>query len=549
MNLFKYRKSLVAIFTIMLSIFLLGCENNFNKLNTPENKITTGNIGKSELGQLFADAEYKAFIGGHDGWELLHELHASIWSQIFTTTSAGFDTDQYKEVLSWVKIGWNEFYSNPPVSLHFVRKYTAEHNMPVEHAVATIYAIPMYERMTDFFGPIPFSKFGNGKTSVPFDSQKSIYHQFFGMLDKAVATLKKHKDDSPFGNNDIVYGGDVNKWITFANSLRLKLAIRIVYAEPDTAKMEAEKAVQAGVMQNNSDNALISTTINNVNYLTTWTYIDPFAMSATQESILKGFNDPRMKVFWNSGGGRLGGNAGYHGLRNGLTSQMKQGNTDEKGASFVGPEFFPIADGGTNPPCVVMTAAQVDFLRAEGALRGWDMGGTAQHFYNEGIRASLKYWADASDAEINNYINSTNTPSAVNSSKAIIGVDFHTPPESDITVKYENSASFETQLEQIITQKWIDEFLNPWDAWAERRRTGYPRGYAIINSLNPNIPTTAIMRRIRYPSSVYSNNKDAVTEAVNKYLNGKDLNMTRLWWDKKPLGKYPDLSNTVVHLH
>lgn len=269
-------------------------------------------------------------------------------------------------------------------------------------------------------------------------------------------------------------------------------------------------------------------------------------MSATSESILVGFQDPRLTTFWNQGGSRTGGTMGFHGVRNGLpvilkTSALRNGSA---GCSFVSKQFLPIADGGANPPIPVMTASEVYFLRAEGALRGWNMGGTAEDLYNDGITYSLKYWTNLSDTQIADYISSTNTPSAV--PDGIVGQAFNTPPESNITVQYEAGAGFETQLEQIITQKWINSFLSPWECWAERRRTGYPKGYAIIASLDPTIPVTSIIRRMVFTPSEYSNNSAAVKNAVT-LLGGSDNTMTRVWWDKKPLSEYPDLSGTVIH--
>lgn len=544
----KMKKYFKAAYAAMLSIVVLclaGCTKNFDELNTPKNLITVKNINLSTLGQAFADAQYYGHVGDQGGWELMHELHASIYAQVYTTTSSGFNTDQYQTVASWVQSGFNAFYSNPAVMINFVKNYTAENNMPAENAVAQIWEVPIWQRMTDFFGPVMFSQFGNGKTSVEYDSQEDLYRSFFKILDDATATLKQHTGETPFGNNDLMFGGNVNKWITFANSLRLRLAIRIVYADPELARQEAEKAVAAGVMTDHTQTANVSTTASSLNYLTRWTYINPFCMSATTESILVGFNDPRLTVFWNEGGGRLGGNKGFHGVRNGLpvvlkTSDLRSGVA---GCSFPSKKFLPIADGGANPPIPIITAAEAFFLRAEGALRGWNMGGAAKDLYNEGIRQSLKYWANSPDADINDYIASNNTPSAV--PDGIVGQDFHTPPQSDITVKYEEGAPFERNLEQIITQKWIDLFMSPWECWAERRRTGYPRGYAIIASLDPDIPVTAIIRRMVFPPSEYSNNKVAVEKAVT-LLGGPDNTMTRVWWDKKPLSDYPDLSATIV---
>ena len=528
---------------------LSGCTKNFDKLNTPQNVITVSKISSATLGQSFASSLYWGFIGDNSGWELMHELHASIYAQLFTTTSSGFTTDQFLENASWVDAGWTSFYSNPAVMINFVKNYTAQNNMPVENAVAKIWSVPLFERMTDFFGPIIFSQFGSGQTSVAYDSQQDIYNSFFSILDSATAVLKQNTSATPFGNNDLIFAGNVNKWIAFANSLRLRLAMRIVYADAALAQKQAEKAVADGTIADNTGNARILTTANNLDYLTQWTYINPFCMSATDESILVGFQDPRLTTFWAQGGNRIGGTLGFHGIRNGLTVAQKTADlrSGAAGNSFVAKQWLPLADGGANPYIPVMTSAEVAFLKAEGALRGWNMGGgTAQSFYNQGITNSLKYWTASSDGAITTYINSANKPSAV-ADGIVTGGVFNTPPESDITVAYESGAGFETQLEQIITQKWIDMLLSPWEAWAERRRTGYPKGYAVIGSLDPTIPVTSIVRRMVYPPSEYSNNKVAVNAAVSSLLKGADKTMTRVWWDQKPLSDYPDLSSTIVH--
>jgi len=187
-----------------------------------------------------------------------------------------------------------------------------------------------------------------------------------------------------------------------------------------------------------------------------------------------------------------------------------------------------------------MSAAEIYFLRAEGALRGWAMGGDTKDLYDAGIRHSLEYWTDANEGTIESYVNSLATPSAV----ADI---YNTPPVSDITIRFDELGSFERKLEQIITQKWLDLHVTGWECWAERRRTGYPRGYAAINSLNPNIRVDELVRRLSYPPSEFSNNSSEVNKAIAEILGGENNTVTRLWWDKKPLSDYPDLSATIVN--
>src|SRR5690606_10961516 len=136
---------------------------------------------------------------------------------------------------------------------------------------------------------------------------------------------------------------------------------------------------------------------------------------------------------------------GLVGLRNGLPAGERGTSLDTK-YSYAGSKWLPIANGGTNEPDPLIEAAEVYFLRAEGALRGWNMGGTAQELYNEGIRASLKARLNASEAVINAYISSTKTPVAPKLSNGNPD-QFDSPPVTDIPVAYESNASFERQLE------------------------------------------------------------------------------------------------------
>ncbi|HWY36188.1 MAG TPA: SusD/RagB family nutrient-binding outer membrane lipoprotein, partial [Nitrosopumilaceae archaeon] len=194
--------------------------------------------------------------------------------------------------------------------------------------------------------------------------------------------------------------------------------------------------------------------------------------------------------------------------------------------SKMGIQYFLPQLGGSNPPMGVMSAAEVYFLRAEGALRGWQMGGTDMELYNEGITTSLMDRTNASSITILNYINSNATPIALNDT-------WNTPAMSNIPVSYEANGSLETRLEQIITQKWIALYPDGWEAWAERRRTGYPLGYPLIESLDLNIPANGMMRRLVFTLSEIQNNLEAV-KAARLMLNGPDVNQTRLWWDAKP---------------
>ena len=496
----------------------LSCTKNFDKVNIPSNQIVAGKVDASLIGQEFAYAEYY----GLSAWQYQEgeNLYADVYAQYFATTQPSFNSDQYAEQGTWTNIMWNNFYSNPAPQLLFVENFTKEHNMTLANAMAKVWRVEMYHRMSDYFGPIIYSQFGNGATSVAYDAQVDIYHSFFKTLDTAVQVLKQNMGSNAFGANDQVYGGRADKWYKFANSLRLRLAMRLAYVEPDLAREEAEKAVAAGVIENNADNASVLSTVNSINWLSIWTYIDEFRMSATMESVLTGYNDPRISEYYapaSSGGG-------FKGVRNGLPA-VEKGGTLNATHSFVSTKYLPIARGGANLPNRLLSAAEVAFLRAEGALRGWNMGGTDVDFYNAGIRLSLTERTSATSAQIDSYINSTSTPVALNDK-------WNTPAMSDIPVQYLTGGTFEKKLEQIITQKWIALYPDGWEAWSERRRTGYPKGYPVINSLNPLVPKDSIMRRLTFTTGEISTNKAAVDQA-RTLLKGPDQNNTKLWWDAK----------------
>ena len=113
---------------------------------------------------------------------------------------------------------------------------------------------------------------------------------------------------------------------------------------------------------------------------------------------------------------------------------------------------------------------------------------------------------------------------------------------TNIPVLYDEGGSFEKRLEQIITQKWLAVYPDGYEGWAERRRTGYPRGYALITSSEPLLPKTELARRVIFAPAETTTNPEGYATAVSQ-LGGPDNMKTRVWWDKKPLSDYPIPSN------
>jgi hypothetical protein len=177
---------------------------------------------------------------------------------------------------------------------------------------------------------------------------------------------------------------------------------------------------------------------------------------------------------------------------------------------------------------LLMTAAEGFFLRAEGALRGWNMKGTAQAFYEAGIAKSFdQYGVGGIATYLSDAVSKpTNYVDEVDSKN-------NAPSPSDVTIQWDESLNFEKKLEKIITQKWIAAFPEGQEAWSEFRRTTYPKLFpVVVNNSNGEVGPGKFIRRLPYPSYFTTSNPKGVAEAVSSYLNGPDQMGTPLWWDK-----------------
>jgi hypothetical protein len=416
-----------------------------------------------------------------------------------------------------------------------------------EYAMANVWWVYTFQRVTDYWGPIPYFSAGIPGNSVPYDPQDKIYYDFIKRLKSAVTALHAHAGENHFGSYDLVYGGDVNRWTKFANSLLLHIAIRISKVDPATAKSVAEAAVADGVMttsvaitdpsaQTAGDDAFVQRSAKggpDGNGLQTMSDWGEFRMSASMASVLKGFQDPRLPQYFlpalNTGL--------YSGVRNGLSvDQLGLAANQAANNSHVGKRWSStnIVDkngnvlGDANSIATaqnVMVTAESYFNRAEGALLGWNMGGTAKDLYNMGITNSLIQWNVTNAGVQTAYINSTNTPVAP-------GDGLNSPAMTNIPVKFDAS-NMATQLEQIATQKWLALYPDGMEAWADFRRSHVLKLYPVVNSDNPDITNTSTqwIRRIPFLLSEQQTNKAAVDAAVG-LLGGPDKVTTPLWWDK-----------------
>jgi hypothetical protein len=385
------------------------------------------------------------------------------------------------------------------------------------NAIARIWKVWTIHRATDYYGPMPYSKIGFDSTSISYDKQEDIYHDLFKELNEALADLKTNINQASYGDADVIFAGANDKWLKFGNTLRLRLAMRISNIEPGLAKTEAELAVADGVMDDVSDDAYLVSSAVNYNGFNRQSSWNEFRMSAAMQSMLVGYNDPRLPKFWSPSV-----NTGkYKGVRNGMNvAEIVSDVNSPDNNSGVSTPLLDINQAVT--PSTVMHSAEAYFLRAEGVLNGWNMGiGTAGELYAKGIEMSMRTWSISDATVINDYINSTNVPVA-------LGDVYNTPPVTDIPIKFMTDP--EKQREQIITQKWISLFPEGHEAWAEHRRSGYPKLYPLLHSDNPDAPVGTEIKRVPFVNYDRDRNGAAV-DAAAALLGGPDKISTRLWWD------------------
>lgn len=535
----NYRLPGLGLLALFVAFIAVSC-TDFTELNTPSDRLTAENLDASLLGQQFAQSQFHGARGnaGGGGLQIGKNLFADLYAQYFATTAENFDSDQNVPVGNWLNAAWNYPYGTPGPQIQGLIDFTEENSLPVLNALGKIWKVYIFHTTTDYWGPIIYSEFGNGETSVPYDSQEAVYNAFFADLDSAIGVLTANQSATPFVGHDLIYNGNATQWIKFANSLRLRLAMRVVYADAALAQSQAEAAVghAVGVIEDNADNALVATGTNSRNPMNTITNWGEFRMSATMESFLNGYDDPRASRMFNF---PVDPNfdSEYRGLRNGLPRPDK-GVTVNALYSDMADRWRPDNSGGF-PGIEVMRAAEVWFLRAEGELRGWDMGvASAQAAYETGIRTDMEdaEYGAVDPADITAYISSTATPE-----------DYTNPDQpswdhaavTDVEIAWDNVAFLaaggginETNLEQIITQKWLALYPDGMEAWAEARRTGYPKMFERIQSTNPDVDANEMMRRVPFTDNERSNNSAAV-DAAEGLLGGPDNAATKLWWDKK----------------
>jgi hypothetical protein len=379
----------------------------------------------------------------------------------------------------------------------------------------------LFAHMTDVWGDIPYSQAlkGDGEEAIilpAYDPQEEIYAGLFADLSEAAAGMAAGGTQN-LGGADPIYGGSGPKWRRFANSLRARYAMRLANVDASTAQSELNAAIgdPGGLIESNADNAQINWPGDGV-YDNPWSSNnksrDDHRLSKTLADQMVPFDDPRLGVyaqptqcFVNPVAGCPANPPEYAGLVNGLEANEAATFarvTSRPGAIFYStPDFCvdcPALNGATFPN-FIMTYAEVSFILAEAAERGWITDDPAT-LYEQGIRASMEQWGVTDQTAINAYL-----------ALPAIAYQGGTPG-----------------LRQIALQKWIALYTDGVEAWSEWRRTCVPETIkpgpaAIINT---------VPRRYQYSVREHSVNAANVDAAIAR--QGPDEFTTRVYWDTEP---------------
>ena len=468
-------------------------------------------------------------------YQTAYNLAADCWSGYFGQNNnwGGPNNLNYFLKDGWVASSYTESYSTV-VPLWQDLKGKTETQFPEVFALAQILKISAWHKATDMFGPIPYKEAGKGLITVPYDSQEEVYKSMFKELSDAIEVLTKYADNGNsklLPNADAVYAGDVHKWVVYANSLMLRLAMRVYYADAALSKKYALQAVNHsyGVMKTKDDEAKMERGAslefkNNLDVLIN--QYNECRMGSSMLAYLGGYQDPRLPKYFNTSTVSQAVTVGTYGKYSGVPTGHDVSSNDAFRDSS-----RPAITSTT--PTYWMRASEVYFLLAEAALHGFAVGGTAESLYEKGIEMSFGENGIAS-SEVADYMSSGLKPSAYSFHLTNPGVNVDVPAVTEATTAW--SGTDEEKLEKIMIQKWIALYPNGQEAWTEYRRTGYPKLHSVVtNYSNGEIDSEVGIRRMRFPTNKSTSAEDiANLESARKLLRGGlDKAGTRLWWDNK----------------
>ena len=511
------------LFIALLCLSAFSCKKDFNEVNTDP-------IGRSTTtaGQLLAPALVNVLSTNMSRNRSFNNELMQVTVDISDAEGKVFRYDVRR---NWADYTWNNWY----IELTNLRDIYNIANQPESlnasyKGISLITQAWVFQLLTDVYGDVPYFDANKGKDGIiepAFDKQKDIYVDLLAKLEEANKLLAEGKAITT--SSDPVYQGDISKWRRFGNSLYLRLLLRISGKSEMSAQViakikeiaETNKA-NYPIMENNAHTAKI---LWNGTNSSTAVYSSPFMIGVRAVDFrtpaitdfflgnLTAWADPRVNPqLGKNNVSRFGiapGPDGYVGVPSGYDA----GNSVKKQSYFY--------SDATNAPYtlqtdrftgIIMNCAEVDFILAEAAAKGW-ISGTGETYYLKGIADAVNYWmperfTGASDPEVISYVNAAD----ITWSNAL--------PLDNPT----RNAPSKMQLIQI--QKYYALFLVDFQQWLEYRRTKHPflqTGTGFANG--GQMPA-----RLNYPLVTQSTNPTAYRNAVA--AQGADDINTLVWWQK-----------------
>lgn len=500
MKIKRYNYKIAVFLLAIMTFSITSCVDELEEMNQNPNAIEDLPYGMQFTRlQLMASGTRYEMRRAALGWALpaIQQL-----ADINVTTNM-LPGDKYIDFLDYHSSLFDRAYLNEYKDLADYLKRTSEDPEATNHyAIGRIWSVLSFHRTTDIYGDIPYSEAGQGYIeniwSPKYDAQEDIYMHMLSELEAAANLLNESAD--VVGDQDIVYGGDIAQWRRLAYSLMMRLGFRLVKVDLPAAEVWVKKAIEGGVMNN-----LLDVCKTEHQLLGGWTNSNPIGesfnvdkfmrLSDTFVSWMEDNGDPRLEIIsWVESG------APHQGLPNGLDPVTLE-TEGPAGGDLLDYSQINQSLVDRESPFMFMTYAEVEFMLAEAALRGWHSGDAASHYEN-GVRAAMLNWA-------------------------FYGVEAPTVAQIDAYLAA-NPFNTANGMEMIGEQYWAATFLNPWEGYANWRRVEYP----VLTPVNypGNATNGTIPRRLKYPDSEYTLNEENVRAADSR--QGPNEFTTRVWWDR-----------------
>ena len=487
-------KNIFLLAGLAIAIAFTGCTKGFEDLNTNPNEPSSVSPGflLTASQKRIMDEMNDSFWGSRRGMQLPQYWASNQYS----------NESRYAFRTEVTNASWRDFYAGPLQDLQTIVDLNTDSPDDVsgfgsngnQIAVAKLLQAWTYQMMTDAWGPIPMTEaLQGGENKTPaYDDQATVYAGILTLIDDAMNAM----DDGAGPQGDQVYGGNMMMWEKFANTLKLRVAMRMSDVAPDQAKGVGEAALSGGmIIAANEENAqfpYINAAPNNHPVNEDYKTRNDFAASNTMVDWLTAMNDPRLGVYFNPAANTGTFIGEVYGLSEDSAAVTDFDDVSQRGDAILAGDFAGI----------FFDAAQTHFLCAEAAERGW--AGTpldAEGHYNAAVTLSMQWWGLTDTDAINAYL-------------AQADVAYATAPGD--------------WKQKIGSQKWAALYMQGHEAWAEYRRLDAPTLNPCAEGAldgNGDVPS-----RFYYPLDEQTLNNDSWAGGV-ALLGGPDGQDTKLWWD------------------